>query len=405
MKRVIILLTLIFSLILIVVALKSASDKNELTLCNTCPPGFELTDENVCKLRSLYQQYESVTGNDPGVGGLKTALPTVRDGFTPQQIDLGRYLFFDPVLSKDGSVSCATCHQPSKGFSDGLKTSVGIHNTKLKRAAPSLWNVAFYKKFFWDARSTSLEEQMTGPLYSEDEMGTTREQLLETLNDIKTYQSLFHQAFPKKKSTEIELNEIYTALTAFESSLISLNSRYDQYAHGYHEALSHEEIEGLNIFRSFVARCAECHTPPLFTNQQVAVIGLAEPDGKALDPGAQQTFQDPSLRGAFKVPSLRNIDRTAPYTHSGRFNTLREMIGFYSAGRGHEVAKNEKLHIHWHIWEPNLTNYEMDRLVDFVKTLTDESFRPQQPKVLPSGIAIDKPITSQALWSIQQNTH
>src|SRR6478735_5746489 len=346
MNRAVILLTLICIVVLMERTWNAASKESELTLCATCPPGFELTDENICKLRSVYQQYESVGGNDPGVGGLKTPLPAVRDGFTPQQIDLGRYLFFDPALSKDGTISCASCHQPDKGFSDGLKTSVGIHNSKLKRAAPSLWNVAFYKKFFWDARATSLEEQMTGPLYSADEMGNTREQLLETLNDIERYQELFQQAFPANESEQIELNEIYTALTAFESSLISLNSRYDQYAHGYAEALNKQEIEGLNIFRSFVARCAECHTPPLFTNQQVAVIGLAEPNGLALDPGAQQTFNDASLRGAFKVPSLRNIDRTAPYTHAGRFASLREMIAFYSAGRGHEVPTNEHLRIH-----------------------------------------------------------
>jgi cytochrome c peroxidase len=401
MKRVVILLTVISALVIAIVASRPAVEENKLTLCNTCPPGFELTDSNICKLRSLYQQYESGNGNDPGVGGLKTALPPVRDGFTPQQIDLGRYLFFDPVMSKDGTVSCASCHQPEKGFSDGLKTSVGIGNTPLKRAAPGLWNVAFYKKFFWDARATSLEAQMTGPLYSSDEMGTTRAQLLKTLNGIASYRELFQQAFPAKKSHDIELGEIYTAITAFEASLISLNSKYDQYAHGYPEALNKKEIEGLNIFRSFVARCAECHTPPLFTNQQVAVIGLAEPDGKPLDPGAQQTFNDPSLRAAFKVPSLRNIDRTAPYTHSGRFSTVREMIGFYSAGRGHEVAKNERLHIHWHIWEPNLTNYEMDRLADFLKTLTDESFMPRTPEKLPSGISMDQFKTPKVLSSIQ----
>src|SRR6478609_2649375 len=194
---------------------------SELSLCSICPPGFELTDDNQCKLRTPYQQYESGKGDDAGVGGLKTALPKVRDGFTPQQIDLGRFLFFDPVLSKDGTVSCATCHNPDKGFSDGLKTSVGINHTSLKRAAPSLWNVAFYKKLFWDARATSLEDQMTGPLYSAEEMGTSKEELLQTLNDIESYQGLFQQAFPSKESDKIELNDIYTAITAFESSLIS----------------------------------------------------------------------------------------------------------------------------------------------------------------------------------------
>ncbi|MEJ1242272.1 cytochrome c peroxidase [Chryseolinea sp. T2] len=401
MKLAVILLSLSCAIALFIVARPTKEESQSLALCNTCPPGFELTDNNTCALRTPYQQYESREGNDPGVGGLKTPLPAVRDGFTPQQIDLGRYLFFDPVLSKDGTVSCASCHQPAKGFSDGLKTSVGIHNASLPRSAPSLWNVAFYKKFFWDARAASLEAQMTGPLYAEDEMGTTREQLLKTLNNIESYRQLFRQAFPSKTSDEIELNEIYTSITAFESSLISLNSRYDQYAHGYHEALNKEEIEGLNIFRSFVARCAECHTPPLFTNQQVAVIGLAEPDGKPLDPGAQQTFHDASLRGAFKVPSLRNIDRTAPYTHAGRFASMREMIAFYTAGRGHEVPKDEKLHIHWHIWEPQLTAYEMDRLVDFLKTLTDESFTPQIPKTLPSGITVDQSVQQQTLSAIQ----
>ena len=373
------------------------STKETMVLCNTCPPGFELTGGNSCKLVSIYQQYENRDGNNPGVGGLKTALPEVRDGFTPQQIDLGRYLFFDPVLSKDGTIACASCHQPEKGFSDGLAKSIGVNHSKLKRGAPSLWNVAFSKKLFWDARASSLEEQMKGPLYSPEEMGTTQEQLVMTLNGIEQYQQLFRQAFPGKESEEIEVNEIYTALAAFESSLISLNSRYDQYAHGYAQALNKEELEGLNIFRSFVARCAECHTPPLYTNQQIAVIGLAEPGGVEFDAGAQQTFNDPKMRGGFKVPSLRNIERTAPYTHSGTFNSLREMVEFYSKGRGHEVPPNEKLYLHWHIWEPNLTNYEMDRLVDFVKTLTDESFMPRTPETLPSGLRINKPVLQQSI--------
>jgi len=385
MKRIVVLLSMVCAGVLGIVAFKPTSKAEQISLCNTCPPGFELMDDNTCKLRTLYQLYESDSGNYAGVGGLKTALPTVRDGFTPQQIDLGRYLFFDPALSGDGKLSCASCHQPDKGFSDGLKTSLGHNDQPLKRAAPSLWNVAFFKKFFWDARATSLEEQMTGPLYSPEEMATTREQLLKTLNGIDVYRALFKEAFPDKKSEDIELNEVYLAITAFESSLISLNSRYDQYAHGYAEALNQQEIEGLNIFRSFVARCAECHTPPLFTNQQVAVIGLAEPNNLPLDPGAQNTFNDASLRGAFKVPSLRNIDQTAPYTHSGKFATLREMMEFYTAGRGHEVPANEKLHIHWHIWEPDLTSTELDRLVDFLKTLTDESFKPRVPEVVPSG--------------------
>lgn len=383
----------VFSIVLLLALASSVmmvctpeKDKQAFVLCNTCPPGFELTDDNTCKLRTLYQQYELGNGNERGVGGLKTALPTVRDGFTPQQIDLGRYLFFDPALSKDGTISCASCHQPDKGFSDGLKTGVGIHQASLKRASPTLWNVAFYKKFFWDSRAVSLEDQMAGPLFSEEEMGTTREQLLETINGIEAYRQLFKQAFPKRQADEIQLEEIYTSIAAFESSLISLNSRYDQYAHGYPDALSKAELEGLNIFRSFVARCAECHTPPLFTNQQIAVIGLGEPDDRPLDTGAQTVFNEASMRGGFKVPSLRNITHTAPYSHSGKFDSLRDMVKFYTQGRGHAVPAGEKLHIHWHIWEPQLTDVEVDRLVDFLATLSDESFKPKVPEQVPSGL-------------------
>lgn len=368
-----------------ILSLISCREKSpRLTLASTCPPGFELMDNNQCILRNPYQLYEPTNGVKAGVGGLKTPLPNPREGFTPQQIDLGRYLFFDPVLSKDGTLSCSSCHQPDKGFTDGLRTSVGFGSAKLLRASPSLWNVSFYHRFFWDGRANSLEEQMEGPLYSKDEMATTKEELVKKLNQIGLYRDLFQQAFPIKRTTEITLEEIYTAIVAFESSLISLNSRYDQYAHGYSEALNAKEIEGLNIFRSFVARCAECHTPPLFTNQQLAVIGLAEPNQKPRDVGAEKVFNDSSLRAAFRVPSLRNIDLTAPYTHSGRFDSLRQMVEFYNLGRGHEVPKNEKLTLHWHIWEPNLSNYELDRIVDFLKTLTDESFKPKTPTLIPS---------------------
>ena len=182
------------------------------------------------------------------------------------------------------------------------------------------------------------------------------------------------------------MDEVYLALTAFQASLISLNSRYDQYAHGHHNALNQNEIEGLNVFRSFVARCAECHTPPLFTNQQIAVIGVPEPKGKELDPGAEIPFNEKTLRGGFKVPSLRNINQTAPYSHSGVFKSLKEAIGFYSKGRGHAVPKNEKLNLHWHIWDPQLSEEEVDRLVDFLHTLTDESFMPKIPEILPSQV-------------------
>jgi len=374
----------LLSILLLLGWIVPMQDAPPIQLASHCPPGFELTDDNRCLCRNLYQQYESLQNS--GVGGLQTALPEVRDGFSPQQIDLGRYLFFDPILSGDSSLSCASCHHPDKGFSDGLGRSKGIHNAQVPRGAPSLWNVAFLHSLFWDARASTLEGQMQGPLFSEKEMGATPEQLVARLNRSRLYRQLFQTAFPGKASRTIELQEVYTAIAAFEASLLSLNSRYDQYAHGYHKALTQNELQGLNIFRSFVARCAECHTPPLFTNQQIAVLGTPEPEGLPFDAGAQLTFDDPSMRGGFRVPSLRNITLTAPYMHSGVFDNLHDVVEFYNNGRGHAVPEGEKLNIHWHIWNPQLTDTELDRLVDFLKTLTDESFKPRVPEQLPSGL-------------------
>lgn len=356
-----------------------------LELRENCPPGFELTATNSCALRTLYQSYDSL--QNAGVGGLKTALPAVRDGFSPQQIDLGRYLFFDPLLSGDKSLSCASCHHPELGFSDARPRSMGSGGVETRRAAPSLWNVAFQQRLFWDARAETLEQQMTGPLYDATEMANNPAQLLSDIGANEGYRTLFRQAFPDSKGAP-SLDQIYHAIAAFQSSLISLNSRYDQYAHGFKDALSQNEIEGLNIFRSFVARCAECHTPPLFTNQQIAVIGVRDPEGVKFDEGAEAVTGNPGLRGGFKVPSLRNIALTAPYMHSGTFSTLRDAAEFYTLGRGHAVpeAEKQRIIVHWHIWEPQLSDDELDRIVDFLFTLTDEKFKPQIPERVPSGL-------------------
>jgi cytochrome c peroxidase len=356
--------------------------KPAYVLATNCPPSFEKTAAGVCRLRTLYEFYDSVQGH--GVGGTQTSLPGHRDGFTPQQIDLGRYLFFDPVLSGDGTLSCASCHHPDKGFTDNLPRAIGVGNSQVPRAAPTLWNVAFLKSFNWDARASSLEEQMLGPLYSDVEMGNNPQQLLQSLNGIEAYRAMFAEVFPGEDG--ISLEQVYTALTAFQASLISLNSRYDRYVHGYHDALTPREIEGMNVFRSFVARCAECHMPPLFTTQQVAVIGAPEPAGLPLDVGAEKTFNAPKLKAGFKVPTLRNIAQTAPYMHSGVFDTLRDASEFYNKGRGHAIPEGVDMHLHWHITSPDLTDYELDRLVDFMGTLTDESLKPAIPDTVPSGL-------------------
>src|SRR5699024_27422 len=157
-------------------------------LSTHCPPSFEKRADR-CYLVTRYQFYDSVDGR--GVGGTQTSLPPHRDGFLPEQIDLGRLLFFDPLLSADNSLSCASCHQPDRGFSDGRARSVGIDGQVVRRSAPSLWNVAFLDRFFWDARAETLEEQALGPLFDPKEMGASPEQVLEDLRGNRHYPALF----------------------------------------------------------------------------------------------------------------------------------------------------------------------------------------------------------------------
>lgn len=367
----------------------SLSTVDGFSLSQSCPPSFELVAGNRCKLVSRYDMYDSL--QNKGVGGTQTALPERRDGFSPQQIDLGRYLFFDPLLSGNHQQACASCHQPARGFADGKALSRGANGQLGNRSAPGLWNVGFLKKLFWDGRSDTLEQQALIPMLAEHEMANTPAKLLADLQANNHYPALFRQAFDTDR---IELPQVATALAAFQSSLVSLNSRYDHYAHGYHQALTEQEIKGMNVFRSFVARCAECHTPPLFTNQQIAVIGTPEPDGMPFDAGAGAKPGWEKLRGGFKVPTLRNIALTAPYMHSGRFATLEEATEFYSKGRGHAVPKGEDLLLHWHIWEPKLTAEEVQQITAFLGSLTDESLKPQTPQRLPSGLALPIEITT-----------
>ena len=368
----------------LVLAAATAADE-AIELSASCPPGFERLANNTCRLHTLYDGYASL--RNAGVGGLKTALPDARDGFSPQQIDLGRYLFFDPALSADNSLSCASCHHPDLGFADGRGRSRGIGGAELARAAPSLWNVAFLAHFFWDARAASLEEQMQGPLYSAGEMGSDPARVLRLISENTSYKRLFQDAYPGSPG-QPTLQQLYTSIAAFQASLISLNSRYDRYAHGFDDALTNSEKEGLNVFRSFVARCAECHTPPLFTNQQIAVIGAPEADDRPFDAGAGDVHDNPTWRGGFKVPSLRNVARTPPYMHSGAFETLFDAAEFYTLGRGHALPEEEKARmlLHWHIWEPRLTDTEVRRLVDFLGALSDETFKPRIPGRVPSGL-------------------
>lgn len=367
----------------------------EFQLSTRCPPSFELTEGNACQFRSLYQMYNSPAG----FGGLRVALPSLPDGYPPQQIDLGRYLFFDPLLSADHQLSCAHCHHPDRAFTDGRARSVvnrggatpgSPRDILLARGAPSLWNVGFLRRFFWDGRANSLAEQAQGPLFAGDEMNNSPQRLERELNNQAVYRRLFSQVFHLRPSERISYPMVLQSLSAFESTLISLNSRYDRYAHGDDDALTENEKHGLNIFRGVALGCSQCHTPPLFANDELEVTGVPNAPGLPFDAGAGGLAPSRALRGAFKTPSLRNIERTAPYMHAGQFTTLRDVLRFYNDRPGHAAPQGERLQIDWRmaLRRPLLSERDIDDVIAFLSTLTDESMMPAIPRRVPSGLPV-----------------
>jgi cytochrome c peroxidase len=373
-------------------AVASLQTDVKIELSDQCPPYFSLNQENTCSLNTLYDLYPAA---NPQWGGYRVALPSRRSGFTPQQIDLGRYLFFDSILSADRDLSCAHCHHPEFSMSDGRARSIGRHGSglgparsggeELPRGAPALWNMAFQNDFFWDSRASSLEEQIEIVLTTEKEMATSPGQLVASLNRIPAYRKLFFDAFGMRP---VEFGQVLTALVAFETSLVSLSSRYDRYIHGARKALNEQEINGLHIFRSFASRCSQCHTPPLFTSGQLATTGIPAAAGMPFDVGAEAITREPSLRGAFKVPSLRNIAQSAPFMHAGQSQTLIDAVDFYNNKPGHAVAERNDLTLHWHITNPRLRPDEVTDLVAFLNALTDETALPVIPKAVPSGLPV-----------------
>lgn len=303
------------------------------------------------------------------------------DKIRPKLVSLGRLLFFDPILSSDGSRSCASCHDPRHSFSDGRAVSAGLTGP-LTRSSPPLWNVAFYRSLFWDGRAASLESQAEGPLYHPNEMGMTPGALEKRLQSSE-YPRLFAQVFG---TPETKAERAIAAITEFERTLVSLDSRYDRYLAGERGALSTNEENGMRVFRSFVARCTECHEPPLFTNFEMAAIGVPEPrelEDLGIERLLPRFFRGRGNRGSFRVPSLRNIARTAPYMHSGSLTSLTEVVEFYNRGGGRRDRLPPGRTIHWHIRPMGLVDQEVADLTEFLQSLTDESYLPEAPTELP----------------------
>lgn len=241
------------------------------------------------------------------------------------EIELGRRLFFDPILSADGQVSCASCHSPSRGYADGRRTPLGVGGRVGKRNAPSVVNRLFGREHFWDGRAASLAEQALGPLLAADEMGNDPELLRERLAQDEGYRREFQRVY----GAEPQLALLARALAAFQLTLVSGDSAFDRWEWGGEsEALDAAARRGLRLFRG-KARCTLCHTGFHFSDERYHSLGLEDPD-----PGRAAVTGEERDRGAFRTPSLRNVALTAPYLHDGSLASLEEVVEFYARGGG-----------------------------------------------------------------------
>ena len=291
---------------------------------------------------------------------------------TALKIDLGKMLFFDTRLSRDFSLSCATCHNPDKGYSDGRPKAVGIGNKELQRHSPSVLNTAYNATQFWDGRAASLEEQARGPIMNDSEMGMPDEKtLVSRLQVVPEYRQKFQQAF----GGEISLVNIAKALAAFERTLITPDSQFDRYARGDKQALSDQQKRGLIIFFG-KASCTQCHNGANFTDNKYYSLGT-QGDSSGTDPGRFAISKDPADRGAFKTPGLRNAGIRAPYMHDGSMATLEQVIDSYDRGGGNE-PKSSLLH------PLDLSQDEKQDLLAFLESLNGKMPVVEKP-VLPKG--------------------
>ena len=325
---------------------------------------------------------------------------------TPEKVELGRLLYFDPLLSGANDVSCAHCHHPDLGFSDNRGRSMGVGGqglgqgrtggALLRRGSPTVWNSAFNHLQFWDGRAKDLEEQAGKPIQDANEMNQDPEELVTELRAIPEYVALFESAFGESGAETITFDRVTFAVGAFERTLISQNSRYDQYARGDRGALSESERRGLNLFRSLKTRCFECHNLPTFANPDFKVIGVPDVEGlDGPDLGRAEIIAGEAYERAFKVPTLRNVALTAPYMHNGRFETLAEVLDFYAMGGGPGQGLDLP-HLDDKIRAFHLDSRERQDMIAFLHALTDESAKPEIPERVPSGLPVVESLPNQS---------
>lgn len=282
---------------------------------------------------------------------------------TEARVRLGEYLFFDARLSRDLSISCASCHDPEKAFSDQKRFSNGVEGKNGKRNAPTLFNTGFAPDLLWDGGSFSLEAQALVPIENHREMDFRLPEIAARLSSDRHFKEMARIAYGSERYESV----ILKALASYERSLISFDTRFDDYYYnGKKSALNAEEKAGLKLFFSEKTKCASCHTPPLFTNYSYQDNGFFD---TYKDSGRGRITLLPEDLGKFKVPSLRNVALTFPYMHNGSAATLEEVISSYNDGGKASVNQSTLI-------QPlKLSVAEQKALISFLKTLSDKRYK------------------------------
>lgn len=301
------------------------------------------------------------------------------NALTQQGVQLGRMLFYEKMLSLDGSQSCASCHNQADAFTDTLRFSVGVEGLEGPRQAMSVFNMAWHNnEFFWDGRSHLLRDQSLKPIEDPLEMNETLENVIAKLSNSQMYKDQFTRAFG---SDEINAEKMSLAMEQFMLSIVSNDSKYDKYLAGEAELTDSEE-RGRLLFETEYnpffpemsgADCAHCHGGANFENDQYMNNGL-DSDDEFTDLGREEVTGDPLDKAKFKVPTLRNIELTAPYMHDGRFATLEEVIDHYDAHMKMSSTIDFALPQVIDNGGLKLTDEDKADLINFLKTLTDQTF-------------------------------
>jgi cytochrome c peroxidase len=290
----------------------------------------------------------------------------IPDNPVKTKADLGKMLFSEKMLSRDSSLSCASCHKPEYGFADTVAFSKGVGGKLTKRNTPSVLNMALRPYFFWDGRAASLEQQSLMPIQNPDEMDLPVEEAVRRLNGDAAYSKLFYKIFKQKPNAK----NLAAAFAAFERTLETTGSKFDDWTDGKAKLTSSEE-RGRQLFTGSKAKCFDCHFTVDFTADEYRNIGLYNGNELA-DKGRYDITRKKGDLGKFKTPGLRNIAVTAPYMHNGMFKTLEEVLDYYNNPQ-HFVKGS--INTDPLLKKPlGLTEREKKDIVAFLKTLTDKQF-------------------------------